>query len=73
MTLRQAKGRRFGEKAAELAGFASALLGWRPAEFWDSTPCELEVALGAGGAEGAQMDRAEMDRLAQLFPDNRGR
>ena len=62
----------FGEKAAELAGYASALLGWRPCDFWGATPCELETALGAGVTKPDElMGRAEMDRLAGLFPDKR--
>ena len=36
--------RSFGESGAvELAGPASALLGWRPDEFWDATPAELAL------------------------------
>ena len=72
MILRQAQDRLFGEKAAELAGFASALLGWRPQEFWSSTPTELETAFGVAGGSSPHMERADMERLARLFPDNRG-
>lgn len=62
---------KFGERAAELAGFAASSLGWRPAEFWDATPAELSSALGFDRHSDEQMDRGEMDRLLQLFPDNR--
>lgn len=62
----------FGEKAADLAGLAGAILGWRPNDFWNATPRELETALMAGAAKPDEiMGRAEMDRLAKLFPDNR--
>ena len=71
MTVRQARDRSLGERAVELASFAASLLGWRPAEFWDSTPAELSSALGLERHSDDQMDRCEMDRLLNLFPDNR--
>jgi uncharacterized phage protein (TIGR02216 family) len=61
----------FGERAVELAGFASSLLGWRPGEFWAATPIEFATALGLGGRDSEAMDRAAMDRLLAQFPDNR--
>lgn len=61
----------FGERAAELAGFASSLLGWRPGEFWAATPAELARALGLDSQTGEQMDRPQMERLIALYPDNR--
>jgi uncharacterized phage protein (TIGR02216 family) len=62
---------KFGERATELAGFASSLLGWRPAEFWNATPAEFATALGLDGQHGEQMDRTAMDRLRFRFPDDR--
>jgi len=62
---------RFGERAVELAGFASSLLGWRPAEFWTATPAELATALGVDSKAGEPVDRAAMERLLAQFPDNR--
>jgi len=59
----------FGERAAELAGAASLLLGWRAREFWESTPAELATALGQGPAS-EQISRDEIERLQTLFPDN---
>lgn len=59
----------FGGRAIELA-HAAALLGWRPAEFWEATPDELWTALGLGGEDEA-MKRSEMEQLLALFPDNR--
>lgn len=69
MTLRQARGGSFGEQAVQLGGVAAALLGWRPAEFWESTPAELECSLGQGG-EAEQIGPAEIERLRLLFPDD---
>src|SRR5690348_17070174 len=31
----------FGEAAAAMCGIATKLLGWRPDDFWNSTPIEL--------------------------------
>ena len=62
---------RFGDQAAELAGLAAALLGWRPSEFWNSTPAELATCLGASGQPVAEMDRAALTRLQAQFPDTR--
>ena len=61
----------FGERAMQLAHGAAALLGWRPAEFWESTPAELSAALGIGIDDGEMMHRSEVDRLLALFPDKR--
>ena len=61
----------FGDRAAELAGFAASLLGWRPGEFWDSTPAELATALGVSGQAVAEMDRRSLGRLQAQFPDKR--
>ncbi len=61
----------FGKRAAELAGFAAALLGWRPDEFWRSTPAELATALGVDDEAEGEMDRHSLERLKALFPDKR--
>jgi hypothetical protein len=63
----------FGERAAELAGLAASLLGWRPHEFWDATPVELATAFGMGGQDEAVVDSTELARLQSLFPDKRDR
>ena len=68
MTLRQAQGRRFGERAAALSGVAARLLGWRPDEFWRATPAELAAAFGEPEAGGAMMS-SELKRLREQFPD----
>jgi uncharacterized phage protein (TIGR02216 family) len=61
----------FGERAAALAGYAATLLGWRPDEFWHSTPAEFATALGLGQQDAEQVGRADIERLLKLFPDNR--
>ena len=37
----------FSDFAAKLAGIVSALFGWRPSEFWASTPAELGSIIAA--------------------------
>lgn len=61
----------FGERAAELAGMAATLLGWRPDEFWNATPDELATALGINRQQEVAVDAAELARLQALFPDKR--
>jgi uncharacterized phage protein (TIGR02216 family) len=49
---------------------AGALLGWRPDEFWRSTPAELAAVLRAlAGGGGAAASPAETARLMEMFPD----
>lgn len=43
-------------------------LGLRPAEFWDLTPAELWLMLGADQVE-APMARARLEELSRAFPD----
>jgi uncharacterized phage protein (TIGR02216 family) len=61
----------FSEAAARLAGWAGALLGWRPDEFWRATPAELAVVLTAlnGGDAAMPVTRDELARLEEMFPD----
>ncbi len=61
---------RFSEAAARLAGFAGALLGWRPEEFWRATPAELGAVLGAMAGESPEAaSRSDLERLMERFPD----
>jgi uncharacterized phage protein (TIGR02216 family) len=61
---------RFGESAARLCNAAGLVLGWRPGDFWDATPAELELALRAPSAcEG--LDRQAVDALIRRFPDDK--
>ena len=63
----------FFKAAARLAGVAGWLLGWRPDEFWRSTPVELEAVLRAARGEedemGVGMDAGELARLRGVMPD----
>lgn len=61
---------RFSAAAARLAGFAGAILGWRPNEFWEATPAELAsiIAALAGDAPAAASPR-DLARLMEMFPD----
>ncbi|WP_176596105.1 MULTISPECIES: phage tail assembly chaperone [Sphingobium] len=62
----------FFKAAARLAGVAGWLLGWRPEEFWRSTPVELEGVLRAARGEEAPevgMDLGELERLKAVMPD----
>ena len=60
----------FSEAAARLAGLAGALLGWRPEDFWRSTPAELVGVLGAlTGGGTAPITGAELAGLKERFPD----
>lgn len=59
----------FGEAAARLCGAASMMLGWRPGEFWESTPAELALALGAGGFGPEAPDAMTIEALRARFPD----
>jgi uncharacterized phage protein (TIGR02216 family) len=60
----------FAEAAARLAGLAGALLGWRPDDFWRSTPAELAAVLGAlKGDEPAAASDEDLRRLMRMFPD----
>ena len=62
--------RRFADGAARLAGLAGALLGWRPEEFWASTPAELGCVLAAlAPPEGGGIGEDELARLMEMFPD----
>ncbi len=60
----------FGEAAERLCGAAAMLLGWRPAEFWDATPAELQS--GFWGAEAAPqcVDAETLNALRRRFPDS---
>ncbi len=59
----------FASQAARLAGLAGALLGWRPADFWDATPEELATILAVLAPPPACADERTLDRLMERFPD----
>ncbi len=56
--------RNFSANAQKLYGQIALLLGWRPAEFWDSTPHEIGTILSANDAQNiAPVDREALDHL----------
>lgn len=60
--------RTFAAAAERAWPLAAQLLGWRPGDFWESTPAELAGALGLGG--GAEPpDAAALAALRARFPD----
>jgi hypothetical protein len=59
----------FGDAAAKLFGAASSLLGWRPDEFWNSTPAELAPALNLTSDGLDAPDAATIEALRRRFPD----
>jgi len=65
--------RGFAEVARKLAGQAGLLLGWRPDEFWRSTPVELADALGAlrdlAAPSASPFDRSAMAKMMEMHPD----
>ena len=60
----------FSDAAIRLAGFAGAMLGWRPGEFWDATPAELAAVFAALNPVGEPPpDGDALARLKEMFPD----
>ena len=59
----------FGEAALRLCGAAAAVLGWRPAEFWEATPAELAAVLAPLTGEIEGPDLGTLDALRRQFPD----
>ena len=70
--LRQAEDERtlgtFTNGAARLAGLVPRLLGWRPDDFWQTTPAELAAVLTTfEPADEQPLSRIELDRLLERF------
>jgi hypothetical protein len=61
--------RAFGEAAALLSGAAAVLLGWRPKEFWESTPAEIAAVLAQFAPDADGPDALTIDELRRRFPD----
>ena len=59
----------FGASASELCRAATALLGWRPREFWNSTPAELALALEPVSGRAEAPDKQAIEELRKRFPD----
>ena len=49
---------------------AARVLGWKPADFWDSTPAELAGAFAENEGESGP-ERAEIVALMARFPDEK--
>lgn len=62
---------RFGEAAGRLSSAASLLLGWRPNEFWDSTPAELALAIMFDERPADAPDATTIEALKRRFPDEK--
>ena len=55
----------FAPNARRLCGIASRLLGWRMAEFWETTPTELAMALDPADPVGCPPNRDEILRMME--------
>ena len=70
LPLSPGRGDWFADAAAELAGLAGALLGWRADEYWTATPAELAGVLRAlAGPAPEGVSSGELARLMERFPD----
>jgi uncharacterized phage protein (TIGR02216 family) len=60
----------FANAAARLCGQCALALGWRPDEFWRSTPAELDCVLAAfAEQQNLPPDTTDLNNLMELFPD----
>jgi Phage tail assembly chaperone protein, TAC len=60
----------FAENARRLAGYAGAMLHWRPDEFWLTTPDELAAIFQCLAGDAPVPGGAdEIARLMEVFPD----
>ena len=60
----------FSTHVRHLAGLCSAVLGWRPDEFWAATPAELATIFEALTPQAeASGDSALITTLQEQFPD----
>jgi len=57
----------FSERARLLAGFAGAVLHWRPDEFWRATPQELAAIFEC--LAGDAPPPVNLAALKEMFPD----
>ena len=61
--------RAFSPGVPPLAALAAQALGWTPDAFWHATPAELAAALGTTSPTGDGVDRSDLDRLMEQYPD----
>lgn len=60
----------FAQSARQLAGLASRALGWRPADFWETTPAEITaIFANEESAAGQALSRTEFETLMELHGD----
>ena len=60
----------FAENAGRLAGYAGAVLHWRPDEFWAATPDELAAIFEVlAGDAAVPTGHGDIARLMEVFPD----
>ena len=60
----------FAAEATLLCGQCALLLGWRPNEFWASTPADLACVLSALNSHSDDpVDSACVAQMMELFPD----
>jgi uncharacterized phage protein (TIGR02216 family) len=62
-------GANFVDAARKLAGQTALLLGWRPDDFWNSTPAELASIIAAASGDSGAVDALTLSELMALFPD----
>lgn len=55
----------FGQSALKLCAVAARTLGWRPADFWDSTPAELACVLAPAGQAPSALSRPELETMME--------
>lgn len=61
----------FADVAAQLAARTVVILGWRPDDFWNTTPAELLGILQVLAGDGATPPSADaLHQLMARFPDS---
>jgi Phage tail assembly chaperone protein, TAC len=60
----------FADAAMQLCGQSAVLLGWRPSEFWETTPAELACVLNVFAVQNeVPPDSGDIQKLLKQFPD----
>lgn len=59
----------FGESAVRCWSLAAQVLGWRPVEFWSSTPAEVAASLRSLETAIEPVAPELLTELLQRFPD----
>ena len=62
----------FGAGALRLCGVAARMFGWRPDEFWRSTPAELAATLAPYESGAQPFGRDDLNRLMERDNDRYG-